>query len=244
MLWTILIILAFIIFFTVGLIPMIILLIVRLFDKNLAARIGQPIVCKFGWNLVLGMAGCRKDVKGLENIPEGPCLFVGNHRSFFDIPLSYSVIPAGHLTAYVSKKEVGKVPFLNCWMVILNCIFLDRSNPKAGLKGIKQAIAEIEAGRSVMILPEGTRNKGEGVSEFHGGSFKIAERTGCPVVPVAMAYTDDVFEKHMPIIKPQRMKIIFGKPIETKGLSRDELRNIPGQAHEEVLKMYEGLMAE
>lgn len=239
MLHTILVILFFIIYFIVLLPVMLILLIIKAFNPKLASTISQPIVGGFGFKLVLFAAGCKYEVKGRENIPKGtPVMFAANHRGFFDIPLAYASIPVTHLTAFVSKKEVKKVPFLNWWMMTLNCIFMDRSNPKAGLQSIKDAISHVEDGWSIFIMPAGTRSSEPGVLEFKGGSFKIAERTGCPVVPVAICHTDEVFENQFPKIKPQKLVIEFGEPIMTAGLSREEFREIPGKTYEKVCEMY------
>ena len=245
MFFTVLTILAFVIFFLLCLPFMLILLLLKLVNPKLAARIGQPIVCGFGFRLVLLMSGCRRKIKGRENIPKDtPVLFVANHRGFFDIPVAYSAVPVTHLTAFVSKKEIKKVPFLNWWMMVLGDIFIDRSNPREGLKAIKEAIAEIEQGWSVFIMPEGTRSSEPGVQPFKGGSFKIAERTGCPVIPVAITNADEVFENHPPKIRPRKLGISFGKPIYTKGLTRDELREIPDRAYTEVVRLYEELKSE
>ncbi len=239
MIHLILVALAFIFYFATVLPFMLILLVVKLFNPRLAARIGQPIVCGYGFQLIMLATGCRCTVKGKENIPKNTAvLFVSNHRGMFDVPVAYKTVPVTHLTAFVSKKEVKKVPFLNWWMMILNCIFMDRSNPKEGLKSIKEAIDHVQKGWSIFIMPAGTRNSGEGVAEFKGGSFKIAERTGCPIVPVAICHTDDVFEKHIPKVVPQRITIEFGEPIITEGLSRDEFRKIPELAHQKVSEMY------
>ncbi|MGN0164798.1 MAG: lysophospholipid acyltransferase family protein [Lachnospiraceae bacterium] len=235
----ILVALALIIYFVITLPFMLILLVVKLFNPKLAARIGQPIVCGFGFRFIMFASGCKCKVIGRENIPKDtPVLFTANHRSFFDIPLAYMSIPVTHLTGFVSKKEVKKVPFLNWWMMILNCIFIDRSNPKAGLQSIKDAIAHVEDGWSIFIMPAGTRSSEPGVLEFKSGSFKIAERTGCPVIPVAICHTDEVFENQFPKIKSQKLTIEFGKPIITEGLSREEFRNIPAKAYEQVCEMY------
>lgn len=81
---------------------------------------------------------------------------------------------------------------------------LDRSNIKEGLKTILTGIEKVKGGISMWIFPEGTRNKSEDpadLMEFHEGSLKIAEKSGCPVVPVAITGTDDVFERHMPWIR-------------------------------------------
>lgn len=236
---TILVVLALIVFFITTLPFMLILLVMKIFNPKLAARIGQPIVCGYGFRVIMLASGCKWTIKGRENIPKDtPVLFTANHRGLLDAPLGYMAIPVTHLTGFVSKKEVKKVPFLNWWMMILNCVFIDRSNPKAGLQSIKDAISRVENGWSVFIMPSGTRSKHEGVDEFKGGSFKIAERTGCPVVPVAICHADDAFEKQMPKIRPCRLTIEFGEPIPTAGLTRDEFREIPAKAYEQVLEMY------
>ncbi len=245
MLFFILTVISFIIFFALTLPFLIILLLLRLLNPRLAAKIGQPIVCGFGFRLVLLFSGCHRKIKGRENIPGNtPVLFVSNHRGFFDIPAAYSAVPVTHLTEFVSKKEIRKVPFLSWWMIVLNCVFIDRSNPKAGLKSIQKAIEDVKNGYSVFIMPEGTRSSEPGVQEFKGGSFKIAERTGCPVVPVAITNCDEVFENHKPFVKPKKIGISFGKPIATAGLTRDELREIPFIAHAEVVRLYDELKAE
>lgn len=105
------------------------------------------------------MTGVKVTVIGEENVPDEPVLFIGNHRSFFDILLTYS--RCRNLTGYVAKKEMEKIPLLSTWMRFVHCLFLDRENPKEGLKTILQAIDYVKNGISICIFPEGTRNKGE-----------------------------------------------------------------------------------
>ena len=135
---------------------------------------------------------------GFENIPDEPVLFIGNHRSFFDILLTYSRCP--RLTGYVAKKEMEKIPLLSTWMRFVYCLFLDRKNPKEGLKTILQAIDYVKQGISICIFPEGTRNKGEELSmlPFKEGAFKIATKTGCAIVPISMNNTAAIFENQFP----------------------------------------------
>ena len=86
-------------------------------------------------------------------ISDEPVLYVGNHRSFFDILLTYS--RCKRLTGYIAKKEMEKVPLLSIWMRFVYCLFLDRENPKEGLKTILKAIEYIKKGISICIFPEG-----------------------------------------------------------------------------------------
>ena len=95
-------------------------------------------------------------------------------------------------------------------MLNVNCLFLDRNNIKEGLKTILAGIEKVRRGVSVWIFPEGTRNKNEQLSDllpFKEGSLKIAEKSGCPVVPVAIKGTAEVFEKHIPLICPSHVVI-------------------------------------
>ena len=173
------------------------------------------------------IAGITYEVRGLENIPtDRAVLYVGNHRSYFDIVITYA--RCRNLTGYIAKKEMLSIPLLRTWMKRLYCLFLDRENPKEGLKTILQAIDYVKHGVSICIFPEGTRNNGEELSllPFHNGSFKIAEKTGCPIVPMSLNNTCDIFEGHIPFIKKTHVILEYGKPIYPKELDKDEKKRI------------------
>ena len=87
---------------------------------------------QWAFKVILKMTSVRTTVIGEENVPDEPVLFIGNHRSFFDILLTYS--RCKRLTGYVAKKEMEHIPLLSTWMRYLYCLFLDRENPKEGLK--------------------------------------------------------------------------------------------------------------
>ena len=159
---------------------------------------------QWAFNMIIKLAGIELTVIGEENISEGPVLYIGNHRSFFDIVITYA--RCKNLTGYIAKKE----------------------NPKEGLKTILQAIDYVKHGISICIFPEGTRNKGEELSllPFHNGSFKIAEKTGCPIIPMSLNNTCDIFEGHFPFIKKTHVILEYGKPIYPKELDKDEKKRI------------------
>lgn len=180
------------------------------------------------FKLMLFVSGVKLTVIGEENVPKDRAvLYIGNHRSYFDILLTYSRCP--DLTGFIAKKEMEKFPILNIWMKRLYCLFLDRENPKEGLKTILTAVQHIKDGISICIFPEGTRNKGEELSvlPFKDGAFKIAERTRCPIIPISMNNTMEMFESHMPFVRKTHVVIEYGKPIETEGMSKAEIRALP-----------------
>ena len=185
---------------------------------------------------LLKLAGVTVTVKGAENIPEDKAvLYVGNHRSYFDIVMGYTTVPAP--TGFIAKKEMIGIPLLSQWMVQMNCLFLDRSNIKEGLKTILTGIEKVKGGISMWIFPEGTRNKSEDpadLMEFHEGSLKIAEKSGCPVIPVAITGTDDVFERHIPWIRKSHVIIEYGEPIYLKELPLDK-KKFPGAYTREII---------
>lgn len=181
---------------------------------------------QWGFKVMLKMTGVQTTVIGEENIPDEPVLFIGNHRSYFDILLTYS--RCKRLTGYVSKKEMEKFPILSIWMKRLYCLFLDRKDTRAGLKTILTAIDYVKQGISICIFPEGTRNDGEELSmlPFHEGSFKIATKTGCPIVPISMNNTAAMFENQAPRIKKVHVVIEYGKPIYPKELDRETQKQL------------------
>ncbi len=189
------------------------------------------------FRFLLLLAGVRITVKGKEHIPEDTAvLYVGNHRSYFDILVGYVTVPG--LMGFVAKKEMMRYILLRDWMKNVNCLFLDRKNMKEGLKTILQGIEQVKSGISVWIFPEGTRARGENeleMLEFKEGSLKIAEKSGHPVIPVAMTGTADIFEAHIPLIRPSHVIIEFGEPIYIKELE-PEKRKFAGSYTRDVIR--------
>ena len=185
-------------------------------------------IVQWAFRVIIRLAGIRLTVIGEERVPKDtPVLYIGNHRSYFDIVLTYARCPGR--TGYIAKKEMERYPLLSNWMKYLHCLFLDRKDIKQGLKTILTAIEKIKSGISICIFPEGTRNKNQDESEllpFHEGSFKIASKTGCPIVPIAMNNTAEIFEAHFPKVKPCHVVIEYCAPVYVKDLDRDAQKHL------------------
>ena len=203
-----------------------VLFYLRSLEKKDAAAAALKSLNMVRWilGIVRNLAGVTCEVRGLENIPKDRAvLYVGNHRSYFDIVMGYTTVPSP--TGFIAKKEMIGIPLLNLWMEQMNCLFLDRANIKEGLKTILIGIEKVKGGVSMWIFPEGTRNESKDpadLMEFHEGSLKIAEKSGCPVIPVAITGTDDVFERHTPWIRKSYVIIEYGEPIYLKELPPDK----------------------
>lgn len=188
---------------------------------------------------------CKVEVhaEGLENIPKDEAvLFVGNHRSYFDIVVGYSLL--NNVTGFISKDNLAKIPTLRLWMEELHCLFLDRANLKQNLKVIIEAIQEIKRGISFWIYPEGTRAKGKSEEEllpFKEGSFKLAEKSGCKIIPVAMINTRKIFEDQFPLLKSTKVYVRFGEPILLSELSEEDRKHIGKYTEDRVLSMIRDL---
>ena len=180
------------------------------------------------FKFILWEAGTKVTIIGEENVPKDtPVLYIGNHRSYFDIVLSYSRCPIR--TGYIAKKEMERYPLLSNWMRYLHCLFLDRKDIKQGLKTILQAADYVKSGISVCIFPEGTRNKNADETDmlpFHDGSFKIATRAKSPIIPVAISNSANIWEANFPKMSPTHVVIEYGKPIIPSELDRDTQRHL------------------
>ena len=207
-----------------------ILLVETLIRKRwpLKAEMSMLRIVQGAFRILLRITGTTVTVKGLENIPEDEAvLFVGNHQSFFDIIISYSQMKTR--CGYVAKDNLAHIPILSWNMRFLFCLFLNRDDLKQGLETIHRAIDYIHSGISVFIFPEGTRNKSGDetcLGEFHKGSFKIAQRTGCKIIPVSFNNTASIFERQFPRVSREHVVVEYGKPVAYGDLTRDEQRHI------------------
>lgn len=229
----------FVILFLILSIPlMLIEWLIGKFSPDIKSRSSLAIV-NWAFRCVRFLAETKVDYIGEENIPtDTSVLYVGNHRSYFDIVLTYPRVPRP--TGYVAKKEMEKVPLLNVWMKNLHCVFLDRNDVKAGLKTIVQAIDMMKNGISICIFPEGTRNKEEGTFlAFHEGSFRIATKSGCPIIPMTINNSAAVFENQFPKIRRSHVIIEYGKPIYPNDLPKETQKQLGPYVQNIIRDTYE-----
>jgi len=171
--------------------------------------------CKF----TIKTLGIDLEVKGLENIPKEPCVFIGNHSSILDIPILLCTVDRN--IGFISKKEILKTPIIGYWLTRTNCVALDRENPRIAIEAINEAVQNLKEGSSMAIFPEGTRNKEGKVGEFKKGSLKLATKAKVKVVPVSIDRASRAFEDNREFT-PTKIKIVFGEAIDTKNLSKEE----------------------
>ncbi|MBO4901784.1 MAG: 1-acyl-sn-glycerol-3-phosphate acyltransferase [Lachnospiraceae bacterium] len=195
-------------------------------------------IVKWAFRTVMFIAGCKPKVIGLEQVPKDEAvLYVANHLSFFDIIITYSLVPGQ--TCYISKKE-NRVPILAQYMKNLHCLFLDRKDIRQGMQIILQAIQFVkDDGISVFIFPEGTRSRTGELLPFKEGSFKIASKSGCKIVPVAITGSSAIFEDHFPLLKKGEVIVEYGKPFTIRELSPED-QKFPGRyTHDLIASMKE-----
>ncbi len=210
-------------------------LILEKFNMDARNKSSLAIV-KWGLKVIGFISGVKLEVNGIDNVPDDQAvLFVGNHISFFDIIVTYPLMKRP--TGYIAKKEIKKVPFLSWWMYFVNCIFLDRKDPRQGLKSVLEASEKIKNGTSIFLFPEGTRSKDGKLAEFKDGGFKIATKAKAPIVPIGIQGTSDILENHFPIIKSGKVIVNFGKPVYTSEMSKAEQKSLPDLVREQVKEL-------
>jgi 1-acyl-sn-glycerol-3-phosphate acyltransferase len=149
----------------------------------------------------------RLHVRGLENIPRtGPVIIASNHVSGYDPFLIGSLMP--RVCQYLAKKELFENVFLRLILSFLQAIPVDRYGHS--LKGVREIKKALDAGRLVLLFPEGTRSRTGKIGAPKEGVGMLASLAGAVIVP---AFIDGLFENRPSLLKRPGVIVTFGKPI-------------------------------
>ncbi|WP_257883295.1 1-acyl-sn-glycerol-3-phosphate acyltransferase [Hymenobacter sp. DG01] len=183
--------------------------------------------------LFIRMWGMPVETVGAHRLPVGqPCVYVANHSSYIDIPLLFRTIP-GWLNI-MGKSSLAQVPV---WGPIFGRAYItvDRESAVSRGRAMVQARRTLEAGRSVVIFPEGAISKtpGQQLEPFKDGAFQLAIAAGVPVVPITMPLN----HRFMPDVsglrvRYSRLAIIVHEPIPTTGLTTADAPALKQQAYD------------
>ncbi len=208
---------------------------VALFDPR-GERIHRIAV--FWAKMVMIMSGVRIRLFNPEVLdPKQSYIFAANHRSAYDIYALLSTLPIPF--RWLAKDSYFKIPFFGWAMKRAGYISINRSNPKQAYQSLREAAQRVNEGTSVIIFPEGTRQKTDQLGGFKKGGFLLAMKSQRPIVPVAIQGSGRVLTKGDFWIKPGTIDIVLGKPIPTECYCKkkevDIIMNLAREAIEEGL---------
>jgi 1-acyl-sn-glycerol-3-phosphate acyltransferase len=130
------------------------------------------------------ICGLGHEIRGLEHLPDGPCIVAAKHQSAWDTVIFHQIFDG---PSYVLKRELTWIPLFGWYLARAACVAIDRSGGAAALrKMVEQARHIVSQGRAIVIFPEGTRVKPGHHLPYHPGVAALYVQLGVPVVPVAL----------------------------------------------------------
>jgi 1-acyl-sn-glycerol-3-phosphate acyltransferase len=195
-----------------------------------------------GVRLGLWLSGIAIEIRHPEHILHGrAAVYAVNHSSNVEPPIIFAALSGLFPRMRVLyKAELRKLPILVRAFDLAGFIPLERGNRDQSLPAIERAAEALREGNSFLIFPEGTRSRTGELLPFKKGGFIMALKGHAPIVPVAIKGARDAMKKGSPIIRPVRITVSFGAPIETEGLTLDDRDTLIARARSAVAGLLAG----
>ncbi len=165
-------------------------------------------VLRWWSGVLLREVGASWEVSDTHNVtikPGRPHIIMANHRSYFDIPLSFVSLPGS--IRMLAKKELFKVPIWGQGMKAAEFISIDRHDLDQALKDLAEARQIMQSGIVLWVAPEGTRSRTGRLGDFKKGGFMLALQTGAIIIPVGIQGSET-------ILPPDTFDFVLGRKIE------------------------------
>ncbi len=178
------------------------------------------------WNVFVTLAaryvcGIRWQVKGFENLPDGPAILLSKHQSAWETIFYCWLMPRPMI--FVFKKSLLYIPFFGWGLAMLRMIAIDRSKGRESMTQVIQTgKRRLDDGQWVIMFPEGTRTRVGSQGKYKAGGAILAIGTQTPVVPIAIN-SGGCWPRNAFIKTPGTITVSIGKPISPEGLGAGEL---------------------
>lgn len=169
------------------------------------------------------VCGISHEVRGIENIPDKPCIVLCKHQSAWETLALQVIFPP---QAWVLKRELLWLPFFGWGLAMTSPIAINRRDGKGAVKQLlTQGKARLAQGFFVVIFPEGTRIPFGERGKYKVGGALLAASSGAPVVPVAHN-AGRLWGRNSFIKRPGLVTMSIGAPIPSQGLKADQINQL------------------
>ena len=183
---------------------------------------------------MLAVSFVRMEIKNKNKILKGtPYIIISNHQSHYDIITLVTTL--GIQFRWIIKKEILKLPIFGYALYASRNIFIDRSNTARAIESINKGIDRLPKGVSVMVFAEGTRSPDGQIHEFKKGGFVTAVRLKIPILPVTVNGSRRVMRKGGFTLKPGKIQIVIGDPIDTSGYTTDTVQELIDKTRQTII---------
>ena len=187
--------------------------------------------------IMLKVTGVRPEVTDREKIMKGRSyVIIANHQSHFDALALVTTL--GIQFRWVAKKELLKVPLFGHALSLSRNIFIDRSDKKTSVRGIREGMNRLPPGASTLFFAEGTRSPDGMIQEFKKGGFATAIERGLPILPVTINGSRKVLPKGSIVFYPGPVEVVVGDPIETGNYTTDRLGELVNKTRDIIISNF------
>ena len=180
----------------------------------------------------------RTEIKNKNKILKGtPYIIISNHQSHYDIITLVTTL--GIQFRWIIKKEILKLPIFGYALYASRNIFIDRSNTTSAIESINKGFDRLPNGVSVMVFAEGTRSPDGQIHEFKKGGFITAVRLKIPILPVTINGSRRVMRKGSFTLKPGKIQVVIGDPIDTSSYTTDTVQELIGKTRQAIIANFD-----
>jgi 1-acyl-sn-glycerol-3-phosphate acyltransferase len=192
--------------------------------------------CSRIWaRMILKTSRVKLRVSGIENLASNtPYVLCVNHQSHMDIPIVLAALPFQF--RFAAKKELFRIPFLGWHLRRSGHVPIDRVNPRAAVKSLRDAAEKIRHGSPIVIFPEGATSQSGAILPFKGGGFLLASQSMVDAVPITIVGSRAVLKPRTYHVRGGVVEVSVGKPIVSDGLGASELAS---KVRHEILVRFE-----
>jgi 1-acyl-sn-glycerol-3-phosphate acyltransferase len=188
--------------------------------------------------IMLAVSFVPTEIKNREKIQPGKSyVIISNHQSLYDIIALVTTL--GIQFRWFIKKEVLKIPLFGYALYASRNIFIDRSHHDKAIESINKGFDRLPEGVSVMVFAEGTRSPDGQIHEFKKGGFIPAVTRKIPILPVTVNGSRRVLPKRSLMMKPGKIQVVVGDPIDTSGYSSANVQELIDKTRKAVIANFD-----